>query len=319
MRAVLDDEDDEDEEEEALRDMARRLKERHKKDASKRKRGEEKLKQNTKDRQTTGREEETRDKGASTASTEQKITTPRHSDSTQRAKERKDRKDRKERKGNGRELEFFERSRAFPVAHGGCDSHATGFDPSQVWENGETTLSYFYTRIRPAHPQMDLPHQESQRLFECVLPSLLSHPPLIKLAANQRHNDADKNNNKKKKKKVNLTTVRELVIGQKTSVFLKNRFPEYEHVSFSLVYDDRSLDIICKTREEFDTWVTGIRSILEGVDLSLPKEIAPQERSQSDRLSLMFRGNQTIVCKIEGLENISFSLLLSLSLSFLSR
>lgn len=317
MRAVLDDEDDEDEEEEALRDMARRLKETQ----EGRQQTETRRKTETKHKRQTDNRQRGRDKRQGRKHSEH--IAEDHNAATlglNTKSERKERQERQERKkGNGRELEFFERSRAFPVAHGGCDSHATGFDPSQVWENGETTLSYFYTRIRPAHPQMDLPHQESQRLFECVLPSLLSHPPLIKLAANQRHNDADKNNNKKKKKKVNLTTVRELVIGQKTSVFLKNRFPEYEHVSFSLVYDDRSLDIICKTREEFDTWVTGIRSILEGVDLSLPKEIAPQERSQSDRLSLMFRGNQTIVCKIEGLENISFSLLLSLSLSFLSR
>jgi hypothetical protein len=62
---------------------------------------------------------------------------------------------------------------------------------------------------------------------------------------------------------VDLSEIREVRLGQKTTVFMKNKVPEHEHVSFSLLYGtDRTLDIVCKDKYEFDTWVTGLKALV---------------------------------------------------------
>lgn len=44
-----------------------------------------------------------------------------------------------------------------------------------------------------------------------------------------------------------LRDVKKLLIGQKSSLFERNKIPEYENISFSLIYgEDRSLDLVCK-------------------------------------------------------------------------
>lgn len=37
-------------------------------------------------------------------------------------------------------------------------------------------------------------------------------------------------------------------------------------MSFSLLYSDRSLDIVCKDKKEFDTWTTALKVIVESFD-----------------------------------------------------
>jgi hypothetical protein len=61
-----------------------------------------------------------------------------------------------------------------------------------------------------------------------------------------------------------LLSVSRIVQGQTTPVFKRDRLPEYEAVSFSLLYSEggrgssggkeRSLDVVCRTTQEFETW-----------------------------------------------------------------
>jgi len=67
---------------------------------------------------------------------------------------------------------------------------------------------------------------------------------------------------------VAIQQIQELVKGQKTKVFQDNPIPEYESLSFSLIYKcgtlSRSLDIVCKDRTEFDCWTVGLEALLDG-------------------------------------------------------
>lgn len=104
---------------------------------------------------------------------------------------------------------------------------------------------------------------------------------------------------------VRLAMIKEIRLGQKTLVFLRNPLPEYEPFSFSLIYDDRTLDVVCKDKLEFTVWVTGLKSLtVDPQSLNLgeaPPSLKNSGRMTSnDRLSISFRGSQTIVSKREG-------------------
>mmetsp|Transcript_15847 Transcript_15847/g.40533 ORF Transcript_15847/g.40533 Transcript_15847/m.40533 type:complete len:695 (+) Transcript_15847:1646-3730(+) len=61
---------------------------------------------------------------------------------------------------------------------------------------------------------------------------------------------------------VPLESVKELVVGQSTASFKTQKLSSHAHVSFSLLYNKRSLDLVCKDKNEFDIWVTGLRCLL---------------------------------------------------------
>jgi alpha-tubulin suppressor-like RCC1 family protein len=69
---------------------------------------------------------------------------------------------------------------------------------------------------------------------------------------------------KKMDSTVLISEITEIKYGQVTPVFLKNPIRQCESFSFSLLYSDRSLDIVCKDRKEYDTWTTGIKALLDG-------------------------------------------------------
>ncbi|KAL0483141.1 hypothetical protein AKO1_014817 [Acrasis kona] len=62
---------------------------------------------------------------------------------------------------------------------------------------------------------------------------------------------------------VPLSEVKKIVRGQKTQIFMRYKNPELENLSFSLLYKNRTLDIVCKDKREYDTWVEGITMLLE--------------------------------------------------------
>ena len=106
-----------------------------------------------------------------------------------------------------------------------------------------------------------------------------------------------------------MSDIKEIRLGQKTIVFQKNPLPEYEPFSFSLIYTDRTLDIVCKDKLEFEIWVTGLKSLTVGAADQLKKEkleatgskgSLTRVQSEGDRLSISFKGSQTIVSKREG-------------------
>ena len=58
--------------------------------------------------------------------------------------------------------------------------------------------------------------------------------------------------------------------GQDSAVFKRGKRNHPEHLSFSVYYvftpgscDEKSLDVVCKDSNEFDTWVTGLEWLIE--------------------------------------------------------
>ncbi|CAN8258383.1 unnamed protein product [Cochlearia groenlandica] len=66
-------------------------------------------------------------------------------------------------------------------------------------------------------------------------------------------------------KGLKLSEVSRIVPGQRTAVFKRFLRPEKDHLSFSLLYNnrERSLDLICKDKAETEVWFAGLKSIIE--------------------------------------------------------
>ncbi|KAG0527165.1 hypothetical protein BDA96_06G209300 [Sorghum bicolor] len=69
---------------------------------------------------------------------------------------------------------------------------------------------------------------------------------------------------KGREKHLSLSSVSAVVLGQKTIKFLRQRCPEKESHSFSLIYKngERSLDLICSDRDQAEYWYLGLRALL---------------------------------------------------------
>ncbi|GAA0174348.1 guanyl-nucleotide exchange factor [Lithospermum erythrorhizon] len=61
-----------------------------------------------------------------------------------------------------------------------------------------------------------------------------------------------------------LASVQRIIPGQRTVVFKRYLRPEKEYLSFSLIYNngDRSLDLICKNKEEADLWLSCLKNLI---------------------------------------------------------
>mmetsp|Transcript_35250 Transcript_35250/g.58918 ORF Transcript_35250/g.58918 Transcript_35250/m.58918 type:complete len:956 (+) Transcript_35250:97-2964(+) len=62
---------------------------------------------------------------------------------------------------------------------------------------------------------------------------------------------------------VELSRVLRLQVGQQTKVFERHRRLDLVATSFSLLYDNRSLDLVCKDKKEFDIWCNGLKYMLD--------------------------------------------------------
>ncbi|CAL8464600.1 g4135 [Coccomyxa elongata] len=65
-----------------------------------------------------------------------------------------------------------------------------------------------------------------------------------------------------------LSSVKQVIKGQATETFKRHPLPHMAHASFSLVYRDldlssRTLDLTCRTEQEFELWYWGIQVIIE--------------------------------------------------------
>lgn len=63
-------------------------------------------------------------------------------------------------------------------------------------------------------------------------------------------------------KKLNLIQVSKIIPGQRTAIFLRHPRPDKEHQSFSLIYGQRSLDLICKDKDEAEAWFVALKAII---------------------------------------------------------
>ncbi|KAK8692950.1 hypothetical protein V6N13_070551 [Hibiscus sabdariffa] len=75
----------------------------------------------------------------------------------------------------------------------------------------------------------------------------------------------------KTEKQLRLSQVSKIVSGQRTAVFRRIPQPDKEHQSFSLIYNKRSLDLICKDRDEAELWFTALRVLISEGDNRRPK------------------------------------------------
>lgn len=66
----------------------------------------------------------------------------------------------------------------------------------------------------------------------------------------------------KAEKHVKLIHVSRIVPGQRTAIFQRHPRPEKEYQSFSLIYNDRSLDLICKDKDEAEVWFVGLKALI---------------------------------------------------------
>ncbi|KAK9128947.1 hypothetical protein Syun_017744 [Stephania yunnanensis] len=66
----------------------------------------------------------------------------------------------------------------------------------------------------------------------------------------------------KEEKHLKLSHVSKIIPGQRTPIFQRYPRPEKEYQSFSLIYNDRSLDLICKDKDEAEVWFVGLKALI---------------------------------------------------------
>ncbi|KAL6563738.1 hypothetical protein OROGR_002697 [Orobanche gracilis] len=66
----------------------------------------------------------------------------------------------------------------------------------------------------------------------------------------------------KEEKHLKLCHVSRIISGQRTPIFQRYPRPEKEYQSFSLIYNNRSLDLICKDKEEAEVWFSGLKALI---------------------------------------------------------
>lgn len=66
----------------------------------------------------------------------------------------------------------------------------------------------------------------------------------------------------KEEKQLKLSHVSRIIPGQRTAIFQRYPRPEKEYQSFSLIYSDRSLDLICKDKGEAEVWFVGLKALI---------------------------------------------------------
>ncbi|ONK67499.1 uncharacterized protein A4U43_C05F680, partial [Asparagus officinalis] len=66
----------------------------------------------------------------------------------------------------------------------------------------------------------------------------------------------------KEEKHLKLSHVSRIMPGQRTAIFQRYPRPEKECQSFSLIYGDRSLDLICKDKDEAEVWFAGLKTLI---------------------------------------------------------
>ncbi|KAF5181373.1 Regulator of chromosome condensation [Thalictrum thalictroides] len=66
----------------------------------------------------------------------------------------------------------------------------------------------------------------------------------------------------KEEKHLKLSHVSRIIPGQRTPIFQRYPRPEKEYQSFSLIYSDRSLDLICKDKDEAEVWFVGLKALI---------------------------------------------------------
>ncbi|XP_058096545.1 PH, RCC1 and FYVE domains-containing protein 1-like [Magnolia sinica] len=86
----------------------------------------------------------------------------------------------------------------------------------------------------------------------------------------------------KDEKQLKLSHVSRIIPGQRTAIFQRYPRPEKEYQSFSLIYSDRSLDLICKDKDEAEVWFVGLRALISRGNFSKWRTELKSDRASSD-------------------------------------
>lgn len=73
-------------------------------------------------------------------------------------------------------------------------------------------------------------------------------------------------------KQLKISQVSRIIPGQRTAIFQRYPRPEKEYQSFSLIYNDRSLDLICKDKEEAEVWFAGLKALISRANYKCKSE-----------------------------------------------
>ncbi|KAJ8637038.1 hypothetical protein MRB53_011305 [Persea americana] len=82
----------------------------------------------------------------------------------------------------------------------------------------------------------------------------------------------------KEEKHLKLSHVSRIIPGQRTAIFQRYPRPEKEYQSFSLIYNDRSLDLICKDKDEAEVWFVGLKAL---ISRGHPRKWRTESRSEA--------------------------------------
>ncbi|XP_068643662.1 PH, RCC1 and FYVE domains-containing protein 1-like [Aristolochia californica] len=89
----------------------------------------------------------------------------------------------------------------------------------------------------------------------------------------------------KDEKQLKLSDVSRIIPGQRTAIFQRYPQPHKEYQSFSLIYNDRSLDLICKDKDEAEVWFVGLKALISRGAYTKWKPDARSDRGSSDTSS----------------------------------
>ncbi|XP_042494174.1 PH, RCC1 and FYVE domains-containing protein 1-like [Macadamia integrifolia] len=111
-----------------------------------------------------------------------------------------------------------------------------------------------------------------------------------------------------------LSSVSRIIPGQRTAVFRRYFRPDKDYLSFSLLYNNgaRTLDLICKDKDETETWFAGLKALLS------KGQYSRHTRSESSDLhdNIDFIQNGHHLGTTQKTASRSFSSLSSLSLTY---
>ncbi|KAI4386373.1 hypothetical protein MLD38_004308 [Melastoma candidum] len=65
----------------------------------------------------------------------------------------------------------------------------------------------------------------------------------------------------KEEKQLKFSQVLRIIPGQRTAIFQRYPRPEKEYQSFSLICNDRTLDMICNDKDEAEVWFVGLKAL----------------------------------------------------------
>ncbi|KAK3011777.1 hypothetical protein RJ639_012560, partial [Escallonia herrerae] len=95
----------------------------------------------------------------------------------------------------------------------------------------------------------------------------------------------------KQEKQLQLSNVSRIIPGQRTAIFQRYPRPEKEYQSFSLIYSNRSLDLICKDKDEAEVWFAALRALISRGNCQKWRNEARSDSASSDSSSTLLQRN----------------------------